>query len=498
MHGAVERSLRIQAVVRREPPRSSRWDAAPSCPCHQAEESRIPESSGLYYRGRKGRNCETRWNDVRQVADLRSTDHVLDVGCAEGLITLEVAGLVERVQGIDVHEGRIAEATRLAAERGIANATFDLASVVDYPLEPRSYDVSLFMGVWGKSTTQSDAGGSVGAEALRHILRATRRQLVMKVTVQHRVNCEPLLEEILDVCDQADFDALCFSRSMSKRGQIGRSAGANVLVAHRRGSDARIGELPRVALVPLTRLTEHPVVRSSATEQEQAKGLHSKERRSGRGSRSGDDIRQVADLRRTDHVLDIGCAEGLTTLEVAKVVERTHGFDRHPARVAEATRLAADRGLPNATFEPASVADYPFEPLSYDVTLLMSVWDKPADDRGTTRTVGADELRRILGATRRQLVMRVDVQQIGLEGRVEEILDACEQSDFDALCFSRAARKRGTGETPGNLLIANRRGTDARVGELPRLALIPISRLTDHPVVTKDGRRSTGSTLWAA
>ena len=147
-----------------------------------------------------------------------------------------MAGLVERVQGIDVHEGRIAEATRLAAERGIANATFDLASVIDYPLEPRSYDVSLFMGVWGKSTTQSDPGRSVGAEALRHILRATRRQLVMKVTVQHRVNCEPLLEEILDVCDQADFDALCFSRSMTKKSQIGRSAGTNVLVAHRRGS----------------------------------------------------------------------------------------------------------------------------------------------------------------------------------------------------------------------------------------------------------------------
>jgi 2-polyprenyl-3-methyl-5-hydroxy-6-metoxy-1,4-benzoquinol methylase len=432
---------------------------------------------------------------------------VLDVGCAEGLITLEVAGLVQRVQGIDVHEGRIAEATRLAAERGIANATFDLASVVDYPLELRSYDVSLFMGVWGKSTTESDTGGSVGAEALRRILRATRRQLVMKVTVQHRVNCEPLLEEILDVCDQADFDALCFSRSMSKKGQIGRSAGTNVLVAHRRGSDARIGELPRVALVPLTRLSEHPVVKSSAAEPEQAKDMYFKERRSGRSPRSWwDDIRQIADIRRTDHVLDIGCAEGLTTLEVAKVVERTHGFDLRPARVAEATRLAAERGLQNATFEPASVADYPFEPLSYDVTLLMSVWGKPADDRGTTRTVGANELRRILGATRRQLVMRVDVQQVGLEGRLEKILDACEQSDFDALCFSRAARKRGTGETAENLLIANRRGTDARVGELPRLALIPISRLTDHPVVatfyrrveTQGGRRSTGSTLWAA
>jgi 2-polyprenyl-3-methyl-5-hydroxy-6-metoxy-1,4-benzoquinol methylase len=440
------------------------------------------------------------------VADLRATDHVLDVGCAEGLITLEVARLVERVQGIDVHQGRIAHAIRLAAERGIPNATFERTSVDDYPLELRSYDVSLFMAVWGKPAAEGDTRGSVGPEALRRILQATRRQLVMKVTVQHRVNCEPLLEEILDVCDQGDFDALCFSRPMSRKRKIGRSAGANLLVAHRRGSDARIGELPRLALMPTARLSEHPVVRSSATEQQRAKGLYSKESRSTRSSRSRwDEILQIADFRRTDHVLDVGCAEGLTTLEVARVVERAHGFDVRPTRVAESTRQAAERGLPNATFELASVADYSFEPLSYDVTLLKAVWGEPADDRGSTRTVGTDDLRRILGATRRQLVMRVGVQQVGLEHRVEEILDACEQSDFDALCFSRAARKREIGEAGGNLLIANRRGTDARVGELPRLALIPTSRLAGHPVVAtrvvRDRLRpdaSNGSTLWAA
>jgi hypothetical protein len=182
-------------------------------------------------------------------------------------------------------------------------------------------------------------------------------------------------------------------------------------------------------------------------------------------------------------VLEVGCAEGLITLEVARLVERAHGIDVHPSRVAEANRLAAERGLPNATFEPASVVDYAFEPLSYDVALFMAVWGKGADDRHPTRTVGANELRRILGATRRQLVMRVGVQQQPrLEPRLEEILDVCEESDFDALCFSRPARKRESGEAGGNILIANRRGTDARVGELPTLALIPTSRLAGHPV----------------
>jgi SAM-dependent methyltransferase len=213
-------------------------------------------------------------------------------------------------------------------------------------------------------------------------------------------------------------------------------------------------------------------------------GLYYKESRGGRSFQSRwDEIRPIADFRPTDDVLDVGCAEGLITLEVARLVKRAHGIDIHPPRVAEASRLATERGLTNATFELASVADYPFEPLSYDVTLFMAVWGKPADDRGTTRAVGAHELRRILGATRRQLLMRAGVQQQArLEPRLEEILDACEQSDFDALCFSRPARKRETGEAGGNVLIANRRGTDARVGELPTLALIPTSRLAGHPV----------------
>ncbi len=221
------------------------------------------------------------------------------------------------------------------------------------------------------------------------------------------------------------------------------------------------------------------------TEPTPAKGLYYKESRSGRSPQSRwDEIRPIADFRRTDHVLDVGCAEGLITLEVAKLVEQVHGFDVNPARVEEASRLAAERGVSNATFQLASVADYPFEPLVFDVILFMAVWGKPVDDRGSTRAVGADELRRILGATRRQVVLRVGVQQPArLEARLEEILDACEQSGFDALCFSRPARKRETGEAGGNILIANRRGTDARVGELPRLALIPISRLAGHPVV---------------
>jgi 2-polyprenyl-3-methyl-5-hydroxy-6-metoxy-1,4-benzoquinol methylase len=83
----------------------------------------------------------------------------LDVGCAEGLITLEIAALVERVDGFEVKDVRIAEAKRLAAERGITNAHFAVVSVDTHPFEPASYDVILFMDVWGKELGDGERSG---------------------------------------------------------------------------------------------------------------------------------------------------------------------------------------------------------------------------------------------------------------------------------------------------------------------------------------------------
>jgi len=223
-----------------------------------SEQSR----KGLYYRESRGRSFRPRWDVLQKVADFRPTDHVLDIGCAEGLITLEVATLVERVHGIDAHENRVAEATRLAAESGIRNAAFELASVVGYPLRPRSYDVSLLMAGLGKAADDGDTERWVGVEDLRRILEATRRQSVMRLDDQHkeRRRREPRLGETLEVCEQSGFDALCFSLPIPHR-KSGK-VGGNMLIANRRGSDARVGKLPRLALIPISRLPEHPVVRS--------------------------------------------------------------------------------------------------------------------------------------------------------------------------------------------------------------------------------------------
>jgi hypothetical protein len=102
------------------------------------------------------------------------------------------------------------------------------------------------MRVWGKGSEAK----TVGADELARILGATRRQLIMLANVHRFVHSEPLLAQVLDVCDENQFDALCSSRP-------------NLIIANRRGTDARLGELPKLAIVPTASLLDHPVVRSS-------------------------------------------------------------------------------------------------------------------------------------------------------------------------------------------------------------------------------------------
>jgi SAM-dependent methyltransferase len=176
------------------------------------------------------------------------------------------------------------------------------------------------------------------------------------------------------------------------------------------------------------------------------------------------EVRRLMDVRATDRVLDVGCAEGWMTLELARLVEHAHGFDTVELRIEEARRLAAEQGVENASFEVASVIAYPIEPLSYDVTLFSSVWGR----QSASQDVGARELEALLRGTRRELVARINVMDY--PGRLEEIHDVCARNDFDALSF------------PGKLIVALRRGVDARIPQLPRYAIVPTSRLGDNPV----------------
>jgi SAM-dependent methyltransferase len=196
---------------------------------------------------------------VMRIGDLRPTDHVLDVGCAEGWVAVEVAGLVERLHALDISPARVQRAMERAAERGLENASFEVAAIQDYPFEPRSWDVTLFMRVWGKGTK----GRAVGEAELERVLESTRRQLIVQAGKQRS---EERLRPILEVCHDHGFDVASF-------------ADQHLIVANRRGASARIHALPeRVlvstrsgpVLVPTETVPGHPMTRSFDPELEAA------------------------------------------------------------------------------------------------------------------------------------------------------------------------------------------------------------------------------------
>jgi ubiquinone/menaquinone biosynthesis C-methylase UbiE len=67
---------------------------------------------------------------------------LLDCGCGPGSITIGLAKAVApgEVVGIDFQPGQIERARELAAERGVDNVQFEVASVYELPFPPASFD----------------------------------------------------------------------------------------------------------------------------------------------------------------------------------------------------------------------------------------------------------------------------------------------------------------------------------------------------------------------
>jgi ubiquinone/menaquinone biosynthesis C-methylase UbiE len=74
---------------------------------------------------------------------LHAGARVLDVGCGPGTITLDVATAVApgAVVGVDVMEDRISSATRLASDRGVKNASFEVSDAHALRFPDNMYDV---------------------------------------------------------------------------------------------------------------------------------------------------------------------------------------------------------------------------------------------------------------------------------------------------------------------------------------------------------------------
>lgn len=91
--------------------------------------------------------------------------------------------------------------------------------------------------------------------------------------------------------------------------------------------------------------------------------------------------------------LDVGCAEGLISIECAKYgAAQMHGVELVPERVADANRLRAS--LP-CSFEVANVATYqPAKP--YDVLLALSILHKMPDPSATLYRLVHNFCRRLV------------------------------------------------------------------------------------------------------
>jgi ubiquinone/menaquinone biosynthesis C-methylase UbiE len=72
---------------------------------------------------------------------------VLDYGCGTGTLSLQFAGRVKEIHGIDFAQGMVEAAHKKAAADGNENARFMQATIFDERLKTGSYDVVLAWGI---------------------------------------------------------------------------------------------------------------------------------------------------------------------------------------------------------------------------------------------------------------------------------------------------------------------------------------------------------------
>lgn len=141
---------------------------------------------------------DQRWHDVRRNAEFKSTDRVLDVGCAEGLISFEVAKLVSYVHAIDDKADRVNAAELIKKSRGVSNVDFECASIVDYELLPLAFDTILFLGVF------QHLDQSLQIVSLKKILQASKHQVVIRTAFGEKAR-SPFAAEIIPQCQTEGF-----------------------------------------------------------------------------------------------------------------------------------------------------------------------------------------------------------------------------------------------------------------------------------------------------
>lgn len=112
-------------------------------------ETAAPARSAKAQFDKQAAHYNTQWNAwseetlnwMRDNADPRPTDTVLDVATGTGFTALAFAPLVHSVIGLDVSSGMLDQARKRAAEMGIANASFQEGPAEALPFPNDTFDL---------------------------------------------------------------------------------------------------------------------------------------------------------------------------------------------------------------------------------------------------------------------------------------------------------------------------------------------------------------------
>jgi cyclopropane fatty-acyl-phospholipid synthase-like methyltransferase len=102
----------------------------------------------LYYKTGKDGNVDfhERWTDLAEIINFNKDHTVLDVGCAEGLISIELSTRFKKVFAFDIEPYRIIKARENA--KNIENIEFSTESYMSY--QYKNYDQVFCLGVYHK------------------------------------------------------------------------------------------------------------------------------------------------------------------------------------------------------------------------------------------------------------------------------------------------------------------------------------------------------------
>ncbi len=158
-------------------------------------------------------DLDYRLPEVQKYATFKPDDKVIDLGCAEGLITMDIAPKVRHIRGVELRPQRVEAAQQIAAERGIDNISFEVGSVTTLELETRSYDVVLFLGVF-QHLSREDKWVSMAK-----VLSATRRSVILRTPLFHPKN-PYRTTRLAELCQQMNFTLTIYPRQETRGGSF--------------------------------------------------------------------------------------------------------------------------------------------------------------------------------------------------------------------------------------------------------------------------------------